>query len=420
MNKQLSLLILLTIFIGTVPRSQAITLDDFSKEQFIRTAGNSDFQTLRETYLAGHRPSILGRARKIKTEVLSGAKHSESSLVINNGSIKHSQDAGVSAVSTIIWDGAVDSTEINYLGLNKLNLLQDKPKDFIISVAHFDSPADAPITLELQIYSNKNSYSFARRTINSAISDETEIRIPLYNLQQGGTAPADLSKVGAIALIIYGLDPSIDLEITSLSTDACSLVPDENLQVVDICGVCNGDGRSCLDCLGQINGTAKKDRCGVCNGNGQSCLNCNSTSQSDLLARLDNSIKIQNDLINQIGARLIKLSDTTEIKQFVRRHRNEAAKIQLAGWQAIWTIPQVINNCTNTVFCSQQDYAGSLQIFISNSQKLKSISSKLLNKALEFGISQKYYNSQIQKTAQLHQLNIAEAAKLITKHSVCD
>lgn len=41
--------------------------------------------------------------------------------------------------------------------------------------------------------------------------------------------------------------------------------------VYDQCGLCGGDGTTCLDCLGQPNGTAHPDACGICNGDGSSC-----------------------------------------------------------------------------------------------------------------------------------------------------
>lgn len=45
-------------------------------------------------------------------------------------------------------------------------------------------------------------------------------------------------------------------------------------QIVDLCGVCGGDGSSCADCLGIPNGGAAIDICNICNGDGQSCLDC--------------------------------------------------------------------------------------------------------------------------------------------------
>jgi len=48
----------------------------------------------------------------------------------------------------------------------------------------------------------------------------------------------------------------------------------------DACGVCNGDGSSCMDCAGIPNGRATVDACGVCGGDGSTCVDSNSGSNS--------------------------------------------------------------------------------------------------------------------------------------------
>jgi hypothetical protein len=45
----------------------------------------------------------------------------------------------------------------------------------------------------------------------------------------------------------------------------------------DVCGKCDGDNTTCLDCKGIPNGTKTKDVCGVCGGDGKSCLDCEGT-----------------------------------------------------------------------------------------------------------------------------------------------
>ncbi|MCB0336490.1 MAG: hypothetical protein KDD62_09290, partial [Bdellovibrionales bacterium] len=47
--------------------------------------------------------------------------------------------------------------------------------------------------------------------------------------------------------------------------------------LADGCGVCGGDGSSCVDCLGVPNGGAQVDACGVCNGN-NACKDCEGTT----------------------------------------------------------------------------------------------------------------------------------------------
>ena len=100
------------------------------------------------------------------------------------------------------------------------------------------------------------------------------------------------------------------------STNASDPQPTDCMDVaggeatVDECGVCNGDGSSCLDCAGIPNGdavedhcgtcdsnsdndclqdcngewggTATEDRCGVCDGDGSTCRDCSIDSCADL------------------------------------------------------------------------------------------------------------------------------------------
>jgi hypothetical protein len=56
----------------------------------------------------------------------------------------------------------------------------------------------------------------------------------------------------------------------------CNGIP-KGTAMIDQCGVCGGDGKSCLDCKGVPKGTATIDRCGICGGDGKSCLDCKGT-----------------------------------------------------------------------------------------------------------------------------------------------
>jgi hypothetical protein len=53
----------------------------------------------------------------------------------------------------------------------------------------------------------------------------------------------------------------------------CRLVPHGTTRY-DVCGVCGGDNHSCRDCMGVVNGPARYDPCGVCNGNSSTCRDC--------------------------------------------------------------------------------------------------------------------------------------------------
>ena len=67
----------------------------------------------------------------------------------------------------------------------------------------------------------------------------------------------------------------------------------------DVCGVCDGDGRSCVDCDGVTYGTSEPDACGVCNGDDASCTDCQGllfgTAEYDLCDICDGDSDTCND-----------------------------------------------------------------------------------------------------------------------------
>merc|ERR1719317_221682 len=70
--------------------------------------------------------------------------------------------------------------------------------------------------------------------------------------------------------------------------------------VEDVCGICDGDGTSCLDCMGVPNGNAVLDQCDVCNGDGSSCI---ASADSNVVAgKADDS----SDIVKTIIVKMIR------------------------------------------------------------------------------------------------------------------
>ena len=112
---------------------------------------------------------------------------------------------------------------------------------------------------------------------------------------------ADFTDVGAVRLTISGFAQAVDMAIEWVGTDSCRYVPNADKEVVDECGVCNGDNTSCADCLDVPNGS---DLPGVACDNGSlgvcapaawsdSCL-CESfeVAQEELCDGLDNNLSL--------------------------------------------------------------------------------------------------------------------------------
>ncbi len=51
----------------------------------------------------------------------------------------------------------------------------------------------------------------------------------------------------------------------------------------DACGVCGGNGGTCLDCFGVANGSALVDLCGKCGGRNDTCLGCDGVPASGVI-----------------------------------------------------------------------------------------------------------------------------------------
>jgi hypothetical protein len=60
-----------------------------------------------------------------------------------------------------------------------------------------------------------------------------------------------------------------------LATAEQGYICDTDYCVLDVCGWCNGDNTTCLDCSGVPNGNKVLDVCGLCGGNGDTCCSCN-------------------------------------------------------------------------------------------------------------------------------------------------
>lgn len=114
---------------------------------------------------------------------------------------------------------------------------------------------------------------------------------------------------------------------------------------VDICGVCGGDGTSCLDCKGVPNGTAKLDSCGICGGDGTACLTCETVNVFTTLAALDGGAKEQEAVVKRATQILASQPEGRKLKTYIKSTLAKAHTLQLANWILSWTIPSVITTC---------------------------------------------------------------------------
>lgn len=140
----------------------------------------------------------------------------------------------------------------------------------------------------------------------------------------------------------------------------CVCIPDKNPET-EICydtidNDCNGqtdeNNSTCNDCKGVKNGTAQLDRCGVCEGDGTSCLGCNSYNQSAILRKLDGGAKQQERVVKRVRNIIVTLiPQDSPLHEDLKKLLKVAHEYQLRNWELSWMLPKVTTTCTNTTFC---------------------------------------------------------------------
>ncbi len=270
--------------------AQAITIDEFESASSGSTVARVGDQFSTSSYGANipadatGRSTVIGSNRKYTiTSVQGYTDFAESKVATGLGRLRHSQDIDAKAISTVIWDGTASGL-LNPEGLGGIDFTQDASSAIVIDIERFDLPFGMSVELDVVIYTSANAYSKATIILDTPIfepattiptSDWTapnKVIIPFSSFQTIGSLPVDFESVGAIKLNINGLIDAVDLKIEKIGTDSCPYVPDANNQVVDECGVCNGDNTSCADCLGVPNGTSlpgvacDNNEMGVCDG----------------------------------------------------------------------------------------------------------------------------------------------------------
>ncbi len=196
------------------------------------------------------------------------------------------------------------------------------------------------------------------------------------------------------------------------------------------------------DCAGVLNGSAVIDRCGVCNGDGSSCVDCDSVNitgnqlalDSNANALRDNVLKINKQL--KAGASNAKLSSTQLRAEtdYISSSNSEAQLQYIQAWQTIYTgIPGAIISCTNS-FCVNVSNAGYKASVNENSNDLYKLAQKSYKRLLKVEkTAKKNKSSKLKKvqaavkkarnifenSAKLYNLDKQELSKIPANQSSC-
>ena len=427
MRKGLFPLALATALIISFP-AFSITIDELLNQQYAEagknvTSGNGILVS--PSNVDAGRPSAIGGARAISVHGVDGNFFGKTRLYVDldtssKPTMGHSQDVYTKGISTISWDGDTNQASLNGNGLGGVDFTQDGGDAVVVRVASFDSPAGAEATLIVRVHSG-SAISQSSQILINQIDSPTDIEFPFssFSTVQGGGV--NWNTVGAVELIIDGSQhTALDLSVQSIGTNGkCALVPDSAKEVIDVCNVCDGDGKSCLDCKGVPFGDSKIDRCLVCGGDGTSCLGCQETEQSTILRRMDNGAKRQESLILAIARKIMRLDSSTTVSENLQRKLNRAHRLQLTNWKLSWELPKVSNICTNTQFCVQVSTLPILNEYRQNAEKLFVIANQLIRKLAKYPKTKSSVQMYDKRNAQIYKDNLDLAAQVPEYDSAC-
>lgn len=213
-TKHLSVWVGLCAFTLLAPLAQAVTIDDFDVSGVNLTVNvGTPLLCFREN-VAG----IIGGQRDGCVQFLgTSIPGNEARLRIdvgNSGVLSHSQDDGVTAITTIIWDGSADAGAPNVVdptGLGGVSLTFDGS----VAIKFEIIAADVNGVLRVKIYTDAGNWSSSTYVFPGNLS-MVPVTIPFANFTTGAGTGADFNNVGAIVLEVDGstrasLDVSVDL-----------------------------------------------------------------------------------------------------------------------------------------------------------------------------------------------------------------
>jgi hypothetical protein len=175
----------------------AITIDDFTTDQATQTltypTGTTSASSISGT-------GILGGERDIEVDLTGGSiVGSGISAGVAGGMFSQSQDATISGISRIVWDGTDGSPAVNPTGLGSIDLTTGGTQDaFLINVAASDSTFSAT----LAVWTDASHASTLSFQLQGPVASPTPFVIPYAAFSPLVGTGANFAQVGAIVLTV--------------------------------------------------------------------------------------------------------------------------------------------------------------------------------------------------------------------------
>ncbi|MBN8548159.1 MAG: hypothetical protein J0M12_02465 [Deltaproteobacteria bacterium] len=241
-----------------------------------------------------------------------------------------------------------------------------------------------------------------------------------------GTDCADVDLLNPTSatpvLVLYGpgkgnaANCKVYLEINDSGACGCS----GNCSCIDQCETTVNVGACQVDCEGTINGTKVLDRCGVCGGDGMSCLGCTNVDITQDQFVLDGNTLELKKLVNHKNNDVKKLARTSQDKAFVKASNKEADKLYKQSWALAWSIPSIYTSCTNQVFCTSTSNEATITTFDNSSTELNKLLKATVKKLRKLrGYKVKADQKALTQGDTINQQNLTISASIPANVSAC-
>ncbi|MCB0352769.1 MAG: DUF4215 domain-containing protein, partial [Bdellovibrionales bacterium] len=184
----------------------------------------------------------------------------------------------------------------------------------------------------------------------------------------------------------------------------------------------DGDGCS-SDCLvePEVDCDGIVDACGVCDGDGTSCLGCENVDQFSTLASLDGGANSQREVVIRSISLLTRLVKSQKARNYGRRIRNKADALYVQNWTLIFEIPTTVTSCANTILCVATD-VGTQEVegYNANAFALHDLTKQVIRKARRASGRSRIGQKLIRLSEARLQENLNISASVSTFSSTCD
>lgn len=170
-----------------------------------------------------------------------------------------------------------------------------------------------------------------------------------------------------------------------------------------------------VDCLGIPNGKAVRDRCGVCNGDGKSCLSCKNIEIANKQLIINKLLVKERELLERAISKIISV--TGSVDPIILTIRSKSELLLQSSLVTLWSYP-TIRECTSSKFCSVsslQDKASSLGMasstFVTFSDELVHYIRRFSNNRIGKKVKKSIVNTQ-RKLRSIHLRTLRRIEKL--------